>query len=327
MELSLLGGKPDGSPRFITDYRKVSTVTVPDSYPLPRLEDCVDNVGQSRHVTKLDLLKGYWQVPLTDRASDISAFVTPDRFQQYTVMAFGMCNALATFQHLVNIVLADLPNCSAYLDDLVVYNTTWEEHMNSLRDVFAKLAKAYLTLNLAKCEFGKATITYLGKQVGQGQVKPVEEKISAIVGYSSPTTRRELQRFLGMAGFCRSFCRKFSTVVHPLTSLLSPKVDFEWTPQCQIAFDSVKTLLCHSPVLAAPNLTRPLKLETDASAVGVSAVLMQEDAKGLDHPVAYFSHKFNKNQCNYSVIEKETLALLLALQHFEVYSGSQKNGF
>lgn len=115
--------KPDGTSRFCTDYRKVNAVTVRDSFPLPRIDDCVDTVDAAAYVTKLDLLKGYWQVPLTRCASEISAFVTPDSFLQYTVMPFGMCNAHATFQRLVNIVLADVPNCTAYLDDLVVYSS------------------------------------------------------------------------------------------------------------------------------------------------------------------------------------------------------------
>ncbi len=121
----LLTPKSDGTPRFCTDFRKVNAVTVPDSFPLPRMEDCIDSIGSAVFITKLDLLKGYWQVPLTDKASDISAFVTPDHFLQYTVMAFGMKNAPATFQRLMNIVLGDVPQCNVYLDDIVVYSNDW----------------------------------------------------------------------------------------------------------------------------------------------------------------------------------------------------------
>ena len=318
----LLIPKPDGTSRFCTDYRKINAVTVRDSFPLPRIDDCVDTVGAAAYVSKLDLLKGYWQVPLTPRASKTSAFVTPDSFLQYTVMPFGMCNAPATFQRLVNTVLAGVPNCTAYLDDLVVYSSNWSEHLSTLKEVFQRLAKANLTLNLAKCEFGKATITYLGKEVGRGQVRPLEEKVAAISAYPAPTTRRELRRFLGMAGYYRGFCRNFSVVVAPLTSLLSPASPFTWSESCQNAFDSVKTLLCSSPVLSAPNFDKGFKLEVDASAVGAGAVLLQEDDSGLDHPICYFSRKFSKAQSRYSTIEQETLALLLALQFFEVYLGS-----
>lgn len=318
----LVEKKSDGSPRFITDFRKVNAVTVRDSYPLPRMEDCVDALGTAVFVSKLDLLKGYWQVPLTERASEISAFVTPDDFLQYTVMAFGMCNAPATFQRLINTVLAGVKNCNAYMDDLIIYSNTWESHMLTLSEVFSRLAHANLTINLAKCEFGKATLTYLGRQVGQGQVRPVEAKVEAISSSPVPATRKALRSFLGLAGYYRAFCRNFSSVVEPLTRLLSPKVDFVWTPECQVAFDSAKSLLCHAPVLAAPEFSKPFKLEVDASAVGAGAVLLQEDVEGIDHPVCYFSKKYNRHQLNYSTIEKETLALLLALQHFEVYVGS-----
>ncbi len=149
-------------------------------------------------------------MPLTERASKICAFVTPDHFLEYTVMAFGMCNAPATFQHLVNIVLSGQPKCNAYLDDLIVYTNSWEEHMQILTQVFTRLAGVNLTLNLAKCDFGEATVTYLGQQVGQGQVPPIEAKVSAISQCSVPTDRKALRSFLGMAGYYRSFCRNFS---------------------------------------------------------------------------------------------------------------------
>jgi hypothetical protein len=147
----LLAPKADGSPRFCTDYRKVNAVTVPYSFPLPRMYDCIDSIGPAVFISKLDLLKGYWQVPLTEQASDISAFVTPDHFLQYTVMAFGMRNAPAKFQRLMQFVLGDVPHGNVHLDDVVVYSDTWEDHIASLRVVFQRLAAASLTLNLAKC--------------------------------------------------------------------------------------------------------------------------------------------------------------------------------
>lgn len=319
---SLLVPKPDQTPRFCNDYRKVNAVTKPDSFPLPRMDDCVDRVGSAKYVTKLDLLKGYWQVPLTQRASDISAFVTPDHFLQYTVMPFGLRNAPATFQRLMNTVLCGVANCEVYLDDIVAYSSTWSDHMRTLRVIFERLCAASLTLNLAKCEFGKAVVTYLGKQVGQGRVCPVTAKVQAILDFPAPQTRRELRRFLGMAGYYRAFCKNFADVVAPLTSLASPKTLFQWSEECRMAFEAAKVLLCSEPVLAAPNFTRPFKLEVDASALGAGAVLLQEDVRGIDHPICYFSKKFKRHQLHYSTIEKEALSLLLALQHFEVYLGS-----
>ncbi len=179
-----------------------------------------------------------------------------------------------------------------------------------------------MTLNLSKCEIGKATVTYLGKQVGEGQVRPLTAKITAISEFPAPRTRRELRRFLGMAGYYRCFCRNFSSVAVPLTALLSPSETFVWSPECQTSFDNIKALLCSEPVLSAPNFEVAFKLEVDASEVGAGAVLLQEDKGEINHPVCYYSKKFNRSQRNYSTIEKEALALLLALQHFEVYVGS-----
>ncbi|XP_036419554.1 uncharacterized protein LOC118803140 isoform X1 [Colossoma macropomum] len=215
----LLVPKPDGTSRFCTDYRKVNAVTRSDSFPLPRIDDCVDRVGSAKYVSKLDLLKGYWQVPLTARASDISAFVTPDSFLQYTVMAFGMKNAPATFQRLMNQVLFDVSHCEAYLDDVIIYTETWDEHLSVLRTIFQRLDAASLTLNLAKCEFGKATVVYLGKEVGQGKVRPVNAKVATIQEFPVPSTKRELRRFLGMAGYYRSFCRNCACIASPLTDI------------------------------------------------------------------------------------------------------------
>lgn len=318
----LLADKSDGSDRFCTDFRKVNGVTKPDCYPLPRVEDCVDRVGSANYVTKLDLLKGYWQVPLTPRAREISAFVTPDAFLQYTVMPFGVRNAPATFQRLVNTVLSGLSGCEAYLDDIVVHSSSWDDHIQQLQGVFGRLRDANLTVNLAKCEFGQATVTYLGKVVGRGQVRAVHSKVEAISSFPAPTSRRELRRFLGMAGYYRSFCKNFSAVAAPLTDLLSPKSRFHWSGDCQSAFESIKALLSHAPVLAAPVFDRPFKLAVDASDAGAGAVLLQDGNDGVEHPVSYFSKKFNPHQRVYSTIEKEALALILALKHFEVYVGS-----
>lgn len=158
--------------------------------------------------------------------------------------------------------------------------------------------------------------------MGQGQVRPVTLKVQAIKEIAVPRTKRELRRFLGMSGYNRGFCKNFSDVVLPLTNLLRVSQIFEWTDECQIAFNSFKTLLSSGPVLTAPNYSCAFQLDVDASATGGGAVLLQDDENGIEHPVGYFSKKFLKHQLNYSTIEKEALAFLMALQHFEVYIGS-----
>uniref|UniRef100_A0A8C5CMY1 Gypsy retrotransposon integrase-like protein 1 n=1 Tax=Gadus morhua TaxID=8049 RepID=A0A8C5CMY1_GADMO len=318
----ILVPKPDKTFRFCTDFRKLNAVTKPDSFPLPRMEDCVDQVGHAAFVSKFDLLKGYWQVPLSERARDLSAFITPNGLFSYNVMPFGLRNAPATFQRLMTRVLGDLEGCTVYLDDVVVVSDSWPSHVERVRALFLRLAEARLTINLAKCEFARATVTYLGRVVGQGKVRPVAEKIRAVQFYPLPTTKKELMRFLGLVGYYRGFCRNFSEVVAPLTDLLKMRVPFVWSPLCQQAFERIKSLLCEAPVLAAPRFDRPFVLQVDASHIGVGGVLLQANELGLEKPVCFFSKKFNSYQLNYSTIEKEALALVWALRNFEVYLGS-----
>lgn len=148
-----------------------------------------------------------------------------------------------------------------YLNDVVVYSDTWQEHVHRIRQLFDRLRDAHLTVNLAKCEFAKATVTLLGKVVGQGQVWPVQAKVTAIEQYPVPTTKKELMRFLGLVGYYRSFCTKFSTVIAPLTDLLKARVKFVWSASCQQAFENVKAVLCFPPVLVAPCLDLPFELQ------------------------------------------------------------------
>ena len=318
----ILVPKHDGGFRFCTDFRKVNDKTKSDSFPIPRIADCIDQIGNAKFVSTFDMLKGYWQVPLTPRAREISAFVTPSGLYQYKVMPFGMKNAPATFQRMVNKLVRDIDGCEGYIDDVVIFSDNWSDHIRQIERFFQIMREAKLTINLMKSEFGKATVKYLGHIVGQGQVRPLDAKIQTIVKYPIPTSRKELARFLGMAGYYRNFCLNFSDIAAPLTNLLSKKVKFVWTDDCQLAFDKVKLLLQKSPVLKSPDYEKPFKLIIDSSDVGTGSVLVQEASDGLDHPVSYFSKKFLKYQKNYSVVEKETLGLVLALEHFDVYLGS-----
>ena len=305
----ILVPKHDGGFRFCTDFRKVNDKTKSDSFPIPRIADCIDQIGNAKFVSTFDMLKGYWQVPLTQRAREISAFVTPSGLYQYKVMPFGMKNAPATFQRMVNKLVRDIDGCEGYIDDVVIFSDNWSDHIRQIKRFFQIMGEAKLTINLMKSEFGKATVKYLGHIVGQGQVRPLDAKIQTIVKYPIPTSRKELARFLGMAGYYRNFCLNFSDIAAPLTNLLGKKVKFVWTDDCQLAFDRVKLLLQKSPVLKSPDYEKPFKLIIDSSDVGTGSVLVQEASDGLDHPVSYFSKKFLKYQKNYSVVEKETLGL------------------
>ena len=310
--------KPDGSSRFCTDYRKVNDITKSDTFPIPRVDDCIDKIGSATYISTFDLLKGYWQVPLTERAKDISAFVTPSGLYRYKVMPFGMKNSGATFQRMMNKVLAGVKGAGVYIDDIITYNSgSFVAHVNLIDEVFARLERAKLAVNLAKSVFCRDQVDFLGHGVGHGQVRPLQAKVEAISQMPIPDTRKKLLRFLGMAGFYRRFCPNFSVIAVPLTNLLR-KVKFVWTEDCTVAFERVKSLLLSSPVLVAADYSKQFILAVDASDLGLGSVLLQEH-DGIDHPVAYFSKKFTSCQKNYSTIEKECLALILSLQHFDVY--------
>ena len=186
----LLVPKPDKSYRMCTDFRKLNYVTKTDTFPIPRIDDCIDKVGKAKYVTKIDLLKGFYQVPLTERAKELSAFVTPSGLYQYKVMAFGMKNSPATFQRLINSVTSGIDGCDAYIDDAIIYSDTWEEHLSTIRQFYDRLSDAKLTVNLSKSEFACATVTFLGHVVGQGQIKPVDSKVCAINVFPRPENKK-----------------------------------------------------------------------------------------------------------------------------------------
>lgn len=315
----LLVPKPDGSWRLCTDYRQLNKVTIVDAYPLPLLEDCIDELGNAKYVSKFDLSRGYYQIPLTERAKQLTAFVTPEGVFEYQVLPFGLRNAPATFQRLMNSLLAKVPNCRAYLDDIVLFDSNWADHIARLRQLFAILKRANLTLNAKKCHFGQGTVTYLGYEVGQGKVLPRQDKINAILEYPVLKSKKDVQRFIGMCAYYRRFCQNFSSVATPLTDLLRKAVKFKWSSDCAEAFKNLKLILASAPVLASPRFDRPFKIHVDASDSGAGAVLLQTGDDQVEHPVYYYSVKFDKAQRNYSVVEKEALALVLTCKKFEVY--------
>ena len=315
----ILVPKPDKSFRLCTDYRKLNSVTIKDSYPLPRIDDIIDVIGNARFLTTIDLLKGYYQVPLTENAKKASAFITPAGLYQYTVLPFGMTNAVATFQRLMNNIVSDLDGVDVYIDDIVVHTDSWEEHLETLQKLFLRLREVKLTINLAKTTIGKGYVTYLGHQVGSGVIAPKDANVKCIKDLPTPTKKKDVQRFIDMAGFYRKFCPNFSKVIAPLICLTSPKVNFEWTNDCQRAFEAIKAFLISSPVLKAPEFDKPFVLQVDASDAAVGAVLMQTGDDGVLHPVSFSSRKLKPHQRSWSTVEKEAWALLHALEQFDVY--------
>ena len=241
--------KKDGSNRICVDYRKLNSTTKFDAYPMPRIDEMLDAVGKSNYLTTLDLTKGYWQVPMSQDDKAKTAFISPLGLMQFTVMPFGLSGAPATFQRLMDNILAGLEHIAGvYLDDIIVYGDTWEQHIQNVQTVFERLQKADLTLKLKKCNFGVEDCVYLGHRVGKGGVRPEQTKIEAISKMPRPTTKKEVRSFLGMVSYYRRFIQHFATKAEPLTALTKKGKPEKviWTDQEQKSFQTLQADLSDS---------------------------------------------------------------------------------
>uniref|UniRef100_A0A3P9LR23 Gypsy retrotransposon integrase-like protein 1 n=1 Tax=Oryzias latipes TaxID=8090 RepID=A0A3P9LR23_ORYLA len=313
--------KKDGSLRICIDFRKLNSVSEFDAYPMPRIDDLLEKIGSAAYITTLDMCKGYWQVPLAASSRPYTAFQTPSGLFQFTVMPFGLHGAPATFQRLMNKVLQGCEEFSAaYLDDVVIFSSTWEEHLQHLKRVLGKLKDSGLSLNISKCEWAKQETQYLGYRLGKGEVRPQLDKVEAVRNCPRPKTKKEIRSFLGLAGWYRRFVPDFATIAAPLTALTAKgqKNPLCWTEECERAFNALKACLCSTPVLRSPDFNRRFLVQVDASAVGLGAVLVQGDP-GQEHPVLYLSRKLLPRETRYSVVEKEALAIKWALERLRYY--------
>ncbi|XP_078244130.1 kelch-like protein 29 isoform X1 [Pogona vitticeps] len=318
----VLVDKPDGSIRFCVDYRKLNRVTTPDAYPMPRLDNLIETIGGCRFISSLDLVKGYWQLRIDPRDQEKTAFCSPFGLYEFRVLSFGLRNAPATFQRLMDQTLAGLSDFTvAYIDDIGIFSNTWEDHLIHLELVLQRLSAAGLTVKASKCQLGSPEIKYLGHMVGGGVIKPLEAKIEAVRDWPRPNTKKKVKSFLGLVGYYRKFIPRFSEIAAPLTDLTRKKADdrIPWTSDCEAAFQRLKEALINYPVLRAPDFDREFIIYTDASNSGVGAVLCQEDENGDQHPVSYLSRKLQKGERHLATVEKECLAIVYAIQKAKPY--------
>uniref|UniRef100_A0A3P9J3I3 Gypsy retrotransposon integrase-like protein 1 n=1 Tax=Oryzias latipes TaxID=8090 RepID=A0A3P9J3I3_ORYLA len=306
--------------RFCVDYRPLNGVTKKDSYPLPRIDESLDLVSGSSWFSSLDLRSGYWQVPLSPEARPKTAFCTGRGLWQFRVLSFGLCNAPATFERLMEKVLASIPRqeCLVYLDDILVHGGSFKAALESLRKVLQRIAAAGLKLHPDKCCFMRRELEFLGHRIGSEGISTLEEKVQAVRDWPTPTTLRDLKSFLGLASYYRRFVRGFSCIAAPLFHLQKKDCDFVWTQECEQAFSSLKKALTNSPILTPPDPKLPFILDTDASDVGMGAVLSQMGSAG-ERVVAYFSKTFSKAERRYCVTRRELLAVVKAIGHFRYY--------
>ena len=316
----VIAPKPDGTPRFCTDFRKLNAITEKDAYPMPRIDDTLEQLSGNRFFSTMDLKCGFWQVPLREADKPKTSFVTPFGQYQYNVMPFGLCNAPATFQRLMTEVLGEhlYDCCLVYIDDIIVYSKTWEEHLDHLRMILESLREARLRLAGSKCTFGRASVNFLGHVVSEEGISTNPDKQRAIVEYPRPLSVSDVRSMLGLFGYYRRFIQGYASIARPLTNLTKKDHPFVWNQDCEDAFVALKKALSTAPVLAYPDFSRPFVLHTDASTVGLGALLCQA-YDGKERIVQCASRALADSERNYTVSELECLALIYAIEKFHPY--------
>ena len=317
----VLVSKKDGGLHFCIDYHQLNRVTKLDEFPLPRIDDTFDQLAGAKYFTTLDLASGYWQVAMDPADQEKMAFSTYSGLYEFRKMPFGLVNAPATFQRLMEVVLAGLARevCLVYLDDVLVMGKTLEEHNENLAKVLDRLCTVGLHLKPKKCSFAQLEVEYLGHVVSADGVRTDPKKSKAVSDFPTPLNVKDVRSFVGLASYYRKFIPSFSKVAGPLHALTKKDVAFVWTPQCQSAFEKLKQLLMTAPLLVYPHFDRPFMLETDASGAGLGAVLAQRQDDGLVKPVAYTSRSLQTHEKNYGITELEGLAVVWAVKQFRHY--------
>ena len=320
--------KKDGSKRFCVDFRKLNQVTKKNSYPLPVIDDILALLGKAKYFTSLDLKSGYWQVLMNESDKEKTAFACHRGLFEFNVMPFGLSNAPAVFQELMSVVLQGLGDFAiAYLDDILVFSPTLEDHLQHLDTIFDRLRKHDLKLKLKKCNFLESETNYLGFIIGKDGIKPDPKKVEAIRSLPIPTCVREVRSFIGMSSYYRIFITNFSEIAEPIIALTKKHAHYKWSAKHDEAFQYLKDSLSVVPLLAYPDTNKPYTLYTDASGTCIGACLTQSCDVAEDiipnvsneKPIYYLSLKLSKTQCKWSTVEKEAYAIHFALQKLDHY--------
>ena len=318
--------KKDGELRMCIDYRALNKGTIKNKYPLPRIDELLDRLHGATVFSKIDLRSGYHQIRIDDADIPKTAFRTRYGHFEFRVLPFGLTNAPATFQGLMNDIFRPYLDqfVIVYLDDILIFSKSPEEHEQHLRTVLSVLRQEKLYAKASKCEFFESKTEFLGHIISDQGILPDPKKLQAIEEWPAPKTVTEIQSFLGLANFYRRFIRNFSHIAAPLTSLTKKDHPYNWTSVEETAFQDLKTALISAPVLAAPDPDLPYVVITDASDFAVGGVLCQDFGNGLQ-PIAFESHKLQAAQLNYAVHEKEMLAIVHCYEKWRHYLEGSKS--
>jgi hypothetical protein len=312
--------KKDGTLRMCINYRALNKKTIKNHYPIPRIDELMDELHGAVFFTKIDLCLGYHQINIMEQDIEKTAFRCHFRHFEFLVMPFGLTNAPTTFQSGMNHIFRGQLRkyILVFFEDILIYNKTWDEHLAHLGEVLGIMQAQSLYAKESKCEFGMRELLYLGHIISGQGVQVHQEKIRAILDWPIPKNLTELRGFFGLCSYYRRFVRGFSQLGAPLTDL-TKKGAFHWTEESQQTFDKMKEVMSTCPVLALPDFSQPFVLECDGSGVGIGAVLMQGG-----HPIVFESRNLNESERLYPIYDKEMLAIMHALTKFRQYLVSNR---
>lgn len=306
-------GKKDGGNRFCVDYRKLNGVITHNSYPLPNIDDMLTRLGKAKYFTCLDLKSGYWQIEVNESDKPKTAFTCHMGLFEFNKMPFGIASAPSIFSALMDkVLMGAAAYAMCYIDDIIIFSETLDDHLKHLEDVLERLQKAGLKLKLSKCEFLMHEVKYLGHIISDKGISPDPEKTKVIETLNEPKSVKGVRSFIGMASYYRRFIKDFARIAKPLTQLTKKDVPFDWTNECTEAFQTLKNCLTNAPILAYPDPSLPYKLYTDASKEAVGAVLTQ-DQGGSERVIQYLSHQLGGTQKKWATIEQEGYAIVYSV--------------
>jgi len=318
--------KKDGSKRFCIDYRKINKITEIDAHPLPRMDDMLEPFLECNWFSSMDLASGYWQIEMEEEDKKKTAFTCHLGLYEFEVMPFGLTNAPPTFQRMMNELLKDwlYEFTMVYLDDIIIYSKTFEEHIEHIEKVLKKLKEVNLMIKLKKCKWCEENIEYLGHIVGKDGLKPDPKKIEKVKKIEVPKTVRDIRSFLGLCSYYRKFVKGFSKIAKPLNELLKKDKEFLWGEKQQEAFEILKEKLIEHPILIYPDFNKEFILITDASGTGLGAILTQLDEENRERVIAYASRSLVQAERNYPITDQECLAVVWGIEYFHKYLTGRK---